>query len=270
MRITCLLAVAAALASTTSTSFAQQSHPTLHINPRWQECSFQIDPSLTQSAWHQFAGEAGVVTYFRPLIDAEPMGAGSFELSVMQWKTGIDDHDAAWNDTFVHPDSTHWLFEGSGLSFPGLTARAGITARTDVGAYFTKSPRANYGFYGVQVQQNLLQDAEKKWSASARASFVSMYGPEDLDFTVYGVDLVASRKYGMFSGRALVSPYVGVSTSLSRAHEKTSAVDLNDENVFGAHGTVGAVAQLSVARIGIEYAVARVPSLSMKVGVGRR
>src|SRR5947209_19837513 len=84
----------------------------LHVNPRWKECSFQLDPSLTQSAWHQFAREAGLVTYFRSLTDAEPMGRGRVELSLLQWQTGIHDSDAAWNDTFVHPDSTHWLFEG--------------------------------------------------------------------------------------------------------------------------------------------------------------
>jgi hypothetical protein len=239
----------------------------LHINSRWHECSFQLDPSLTQSAWRQFTGEAGVVTYFRPLIGAEPMGKGKLELSLVQWKTAIDANDAAWNDTFVHPDSNHVLFEGSGLQFPGLTARAGITDATDVGVYFTKSPGANYGFYGAQVQQNLLRDA-RKWSAAARVSFVSMYGPEDLDFTVYGLDLVASRKYALLS-KTSISPYVGVSTSLSRSHEKSAVVDLEDENIVGAMGTVGAVAQIYMTSVAVEYAFARVPSLSVKVGVGR-
>jgi hypothetical protein len=240
----------------------------LHVNPRWKECSFQLDAALTQSAWRQFAGEAGVVTYFRPLADAAPMGRGNFEVSILQWKTGIDDTEAAWNDTFVHPDSTHWLFEGSGLEFPGLTARVGVTDWTDVGAYFTKSPGANYGFYGAQVQQNLVRDA-RNWSASARASFVSMYGPEDLHFSVYGLDLVASRKYSMLSRRVSVSPYAVLSTSLSRAEEKSSVVNLRDENVVGVLATVGAAAQISKAKVAIEYMAARVPSLSLKVGVGR-
>lgn len=243
-------------------------HVKLHINNRWHECSFQLDASLTQSAWRQFTGEAGVVTYFRPLVDAEPMGKGKFEVSLVQWKTGIDANDAAWNDTFVHPDSNHVLFEGSGLEFPGLMVRAGLTNRTDVGVYFTKSPGANYGFYGAQLQQNLLRDAGK-WAAAARVSFVSLYGPEDLDFTVYGLDLVASRKFAV-TKRASLSPYLGVATSLSRSHEKSAVVDLDDENVFGAMGTVGAVAQIYMTSVAVEYAFARVPSLSLKVGVGRR
>ena len=157
---------------------AQNAKPALHINPRWHECSFQLDPSLTQAAWHQFTQEAGLVAYFRPLASARPIGRGHLEVSALQWQTSIDASDAAWNDTFVHPDSAHWLFEGDGLQFPGLMVTAGVSARTDVGIYFTKSPGANYGFYGAQLQQNLVSTSSG-WDAAARTSFVNMYGPDD-------------------------------------------------------------------------------------------
>ena len=250
-------------------AFGQTHDVKLHVNPRWKECSFQLDPSLTQSAWHQFAQEAGIVTYFRSLADAAPMGRGQFELSMMQWQTGIHDTDAAWNDTFVHPDSTHWLFEGDGLKFPGLMMRAGITDRTDAGLYFTKSPGANYGFYGGQLQHAFVQDTSSGWAASTRVSFVSMYGPKDLAFTVYGLEMVASKKIPLFAKWASISPYVGGSTYLSRAHEKSSVVDLRDENVLGVQGAVGAAAQLSIARVSAEYGVAKVSSFSLKVGVSK-
>jgi hypothetical protein len=248
---------------------AQSSgRPTLHVNPRWKECSFQLDPSLTQSAWHQFTEEAGLVTYFRPLSDARPMGKRSFELSVLQWGTAIDDGDAAWNDTFVHPDSTHWLFDGDRLQFPGLMLRAGITDRTDVGVYVAKNFNANYGFFGGQVQHNLLGGTTGDWAASARASFVTMFGPADLDFIVYGADLVASRQLTLTRWAAL-SPYVGVSTYLASSHEKTTAVTRSDERVLGAQGMLGVSLRLSKARLAVEYGFATVSSLSFKVGVGR-
>lgn len=274
------ITVAATLATLPHAAFAQQYHsaahaghsadgPRLHINTRWKECSFQLDSSLTQSAWRQFAGEAGVVTYFRPLVDAQPMGRGRFEVSLVQWETNIDDADAAWNDTFVHPDSTHVLFEGSRLAFPGLTARVGITDRTDVGGYVTRSPGANYGFYGAQLQHNIARGASG-WAAAGRVSFVAMYGPEDVGFAVYGMDLVASRRVALFSGRASIAPYAVASTSLSRAQEKSRVVDLRDENVVGVQGTIGAVAELSVAKVAMEYSMAAVPSMSIKIGFGTR
>jgi hypothetical protein len=265
--LTTTLALAASVLVHTQAA-AQSGRPRLHINPRWKECSFQLDPSLTQSAWRQFTQEAGLVAYFRPLSDARPMGKGHFELSMLQWKTGIDDSDSAWNDTFVHPDSTHWLFEGSGLQFPGLMVRAGITRSTDVGVYLTKNAGANYGFYGAQLQQSLVRRPTSNWGAAARLSFVSMYGPADLGFSVFGVDVLGSRTFAV-SRWAAVSPYVGVSTYLATSHEKTAAVTLDDESVLGAQAMVGAAVQLSVARLGVEYNVARVPSLSLKIGIGR-
>lgn len=240
------------------------THPVLHVDTRWDECSFVLNAALTQEAWRQFTREAGIVTSFRPLTDAKPMGRGNWEISALQWSTAIDDHDDAWNDTFVHPDSTHWLTGGSGLSFPGVMVRAGVTDRTDVGAYFTQNFNANYGFYGAQVQYALLERPRAGWSAAARVSFVSMFGPEDLDQRTYGADLVASRDYSV--NRLTVSPYASVSGYLSTAHEKTTAVDLRDEAVFGGQATLGAVAAISIVRIAAEVSTAQVGSRSLKIG----
>ena len=266
LMITGAVAIAVAVVHTPA---AAQDHgkPHLHANGRWDECSIQLDPALTQGAWRQFTREAGLVAYFRPLASAEPLGRGRFEISVVQWETAIDDADAAWNDTFVHPDSAHYLFEGSGLKFPGLMLRAGVSNGTDVGLYFTKNPNANYGFFGAQVQRRLAGGGDRRWDASARASFVTLYGPEDADLTVYGMDLVASRKLTL-TRWAEVSPYVGVSGYLSTSHEKTAAVALDDERVVGGQAMAGVSMQLWKARIAAEYNAARVRTISLKVGVG--
>lgn len=256
-------AVVFAAALLTTPAAAQK----LHVNPRWEECSFQIDPSLTQAAWHQFTREAGLAIYFRSLTDGRPLAKGKFEVSALQWRTNIDDAKPAWNDTFVHPDSTHWLTEGSGLAIPGLTVRAGVGAKTDVAAYVTKNPGANYGFYGGAVQRSILGDADSKWNASARASFIRMYGPEDMDFSVYGAEVVASRTLTL-SHWAAVSPYATLSGYLARAHEKTPAVTLSNENVLGARASFGAELRLSKARLAAEYNAARVGGISLKVGFG--
>ena len=239
----------------------------LHVNPRWSQCSFQLDPSLTQAAWREFTQEAALVAYFRPLTDARPMGTGNFEVSILQWATGIDDTKAAWNDTFVHPYETHWLMEGSTLAFPGLTARAGVTDRIDVAAYLTKALGANYGFWGAQVQYNVVNDVAKGWAASARAGLTSLYGPDDLGLTVVGVDALASKEFAILSDWLSVAPYAGVSAYLSNSRETSPVVDLRNEHVLGMQGTVGAAAHISFARVAAEYSFAKVSSLSFKVGV---
>ncbi|MCI0706241.1 MAG: hypothetical protein L0Y80_01980 [Ignavibacteriae bacterium] len=264
-----ILIAAFLLALIQSTAFAHGGgkNVKLHINPRWKECSVQLDPALTQDALREFAQEAGLVAYFRPLVAAKPMGSGNYEFSILQWATAFDDTKPAWNDTFVHPDSTHWLKEGDRLGFPGLTFRAGITERIDVGMYFTKNPGANYGFWGGQVQYNFAESSEDRWASSARMSFVSLHGPDDLDLTVYGIEVLASKDYTLYSDWVAISPYAGVSTYLSTAHETTTAVSLRDERVFGVQGMIGAVTQISIASLAIEYNVSTVNTLSFKIGV---
>src|SRR5690349_1768916 len=177
---------------------AQHHHddPELHVSPRWSECSFQIDPSLTQEAWHDFTTEAGLVAYFRPLADAKAMGAGHFEISMLQWQTKFDETKPAWNDTFVHPDSTQWLRESDRLAFPCITARVGITDRLDAALYFTKNPAAIYGFAGGQLQYNILNTS--KWSLAGRGTFNTIYGPEDIKLSVYGIDALVSREFKIY------------------------------------------------------------------------
>ena len=259
-------AIALAVVLTHSTA-AAQSEPRLHVSSRWKECSLQLDPSLTQSAWRQFTREAALVVYFRPVADARPLGRGKFEASIVQWKTGIDARTSAWNDTFVHPDSTHWLFEGNGLAFPGLMARVGVTSRTDAGFYFTRNPHANYGFAGAQLQHAFVGDTASAWALAARASAVSLYGPKDIAFHAYGADLITSRTLHLNRWAAL-SPYASVSGYLSQSHEKSAVVSLADVTTGGSQVTLGTALQISAARLGAEYSVATVRSFSMKVGIG--
>lgn len=234
----------------------------LHVNDRWSQCAIVIDPALTQDAWHQFVKEAALVAYFRPVAPAQPLGRMNFEVSVMTSFTRIDDADPAWNDTFSHPNPTHWLFDGSALPIPGVMVRAGVSDRMDVGGYITKSFGANYGILGGQVQYALLNDTESGLAASTRVNVVKLYGPADLDLNVYGLDFVASKEISRFS------PYAGVSGYLSRGRETTDKVDLNDESIVGLQGMVGLSVRIWTLRLGAEFDAASVPGYSFKVAYG--
>jgi len=241
---------------------ASASGQILHTNDEWDECAIVLDPSLTQDAWRQFVREAGLVAYFRPLASARPLGARRFELSLLTWGTRIDPADDAWNDTFSHPDSTHWLFDGDALLIPGLMLRAGVTDRVDVGAYFTKSFGANYGFLGGQVQYSFLDDPERNLAAAGRASAVEVFGPADASVTVYGLDFVVSKEL------SVLSPYAGVSGYLSRGREHTSKVSLDNENLLGIQGTLGVAVSVSALRLGAELNLAKVTGYSVKIAYG--
>ena len=254
-------AAAALLALAAFAPRASAQH--LHTNDRWRECAIVLDPSLTQGAWRQFVEELGIVTYFRPLASAAPMGRGHFEVGLLSWGTRIVDADAAWNDTFSHPDDAHELVEGATLQFPGVTARAGVTDRLDVGAYFTKALKANYGVVGGQVQYALLHDTTRHLAAAGRLSVVRLFGPEDVRASTYGLDLVVSREFSR------IAPYVGVSGYMARGRETSPNVDLDDVTAFGAQAMVGVSARVSIARLGAEFNLARVPTTSVKLAIGR-
>lgn len=238
---------------------ARLSAQVLHVNNRWDECAFVIDPVLTQASWHQFVKEAGIVTYFRPMASAEPLGPRNFEIAFLNWGTRIDPADDAWNDTFSHPDAQHWLFEGDALRIPGLMVRAGVADRVDVGGYITKNPASNYGLFGGQVQYSFIHDPETGLAAASRLGFVRLYGPEDLGFSSYGLDLLASKRISRFS------PYAGVSGYLARGHETTSKVALEDESIVGVQGTVGVAVRVWLLSLGAEVNLAEVTGYSFKV-----
>jgi len=249
-------------AATVAAVASPLSAQVLHTNNQWDDCAIVIDPALTQAAWHQFVDELGLVAYFRPLAAAKPLGRGRFELAILNWGSRIDDADPAWNDTFSHPDSTHWLFEGDALLIPGLMLRGGVAERVDLGAYFTKNPNANYGILGGQVQYSFVNDVERGIAAAGRLSITRLFGPDDLTAGVYSLDVLASKDW------SVLSPYVGVSGYLSRGHERTSKVALDDESVFGAQGAVGVAASVWALRLGAEYYVARVSGYSFKIAYG--
>lgn len=244
----------------TPSLYAGDGGQVLHTNDQWSNCSFVLDPSLTQEAWHKFTREAGLVVYYRPMASAKPMGEGNIELVITNTSTPIDDSDPAWNDTFSHPDSVHWLFEGDVLGFPGMAVRAGITDKIDGGLYFTKNPGTNYGFYGAQLQYSLINNLENGLAAAVRASFVQLFGPEDLNQGVYGLDLLVSRDINRFS------PYAGISTYLARAQATTSKVNLDDENIIGMQGMIGVTTNVAFLRIGAEMNFAEVNTSSLLLG----
>ena len=261
-----LLLLAGLVCLPTAAAAQHQHDVILHLSDRWKECAIQLNPALTQEAWRQFVEEGGRLIYFRPLADARPMGRGNWEISVLRWQTGIDDTDPAWNDTFVHPDADHWLYDGGGLAFPGLTARVGVSSRIDVGAYVTKNVQSNYGVAGAQMQYAFVRDSASPWGAAARLSVVSLYGPEDVNLGAVGLDLVASRRLDIVR-RVSVTPYVGWSSIVSAGRETTDAVELESEVAPSSQVMAGAVLQVAMVRIGAEFTTGRVATRSLKVGV---
>jgi hypothetical protein len=238
----------------------------LHVNPRWSQCSFQLDPSLTQQEFKEFSQEAGMVACYRPLTSASAMGIGRFEVSLLQWKTTIDETKGAWNNTFVHPHEHHYLVGGPALPIPGISLRTGLTKKIDLGVYGTLSPGANYGFVGAQVQYALLSADHHPFDLASRLSLDALIGPKDLNFSVSTVDIVASKKFKLYRDWISISPYLSTSVYFTSSHEKSELVNLKNEHALGLQGTFGAVANIKNFRLAAEYNLANVNTFSFRLG----
>lgn len=229
----------------------------LNVNPELNTCDLELSPNLTQDEWKVFTKQFGYVVYLNPMASARPLGTKHFDITLDFKSTFIDQTSGAWNNTFAHPDSTHWL--GDAVIVPALRARMGVSEKVDVGFYFTHS--GLYGFIGGEVKYTFLNDPDKGWAASVRGSFMQELSVKDFNFTNYGVDVSASKTFGPFT------PYVGVAGTLSHAKEVTEKVNLNNENVLDARLIVGAEFKWKIVNLGVEVDVSELTTLGIKMGV---
>ncbi|MFQ5650445.1 MAG: hypothetical protein ACE5IY_10935 [bacterium] len=93
-------------------SYAQD----LHVNPAVNNCSIELDPSLTQSQFRKFIKQGSLIGSLKLLSPAEPLGSRRFEIGIEYSRSPIDDKDPAWNNTFTHPHENHYL--GNAITVP--------------------------------------------------------------------------------------------------------------------------------------------------------
>ena len=243
-----------------SISNAQNDHSDVywHIDPDVKDCSMVIDPSLTQDQWHKFTKQAGGIVYFKSLASAKTLGKLHFNIANDKSSTPVDQHDLAWINSFTHPDENCPL--GDAITIPTIRASMGVSDDMDVGAYWTTAPKANYGVVGGEFKYAFLQESKKFPAAAARASVSILTGVSDFNFSIYSVDLLASKKI------AMLTPYAGIKQSLAIATETTSKVNLNKESIYITQGYAGVVYSVWMLNLAAEYNVSFVNTFAFAIG----
>ena len=207
--------------------------PALHVGDKFSECWVEFSPGLTQEAFRQFVREFGSVSAFKTVSSPATLGKRGFSIGLEQMNFTVAELDPQWNDTFVHPDSYHEL--GADKSFPLVRARLGVTDRVDVGAYYTKSPNANYGWLGLEAKYGMLRQGESMpVSLALRGAYTQTLYVSDMDMRTLTSDLSVGRTFW-----GAVTPYVGLGGDFVIASETTDAVDLASENEFVPHSVAG-------------------------------
>lgn len=234
---------------------AQQTHDDghpnviLNINPELGMCDFDIAPNLTQSEWARATREIGNILYIDPLASPAPLGRGNWTLHLEQTSAAVDQESGAWNNTFHHPDSAHYLTGSGRISVPALRFRMGINERWDAGIYYTSAKPfgANYGFIGMESRYAFLRDTLKGWSAAARGSFIIDANIKDFNVFSTGLDVTAGKQFFH-----LFTPYAGAAVNWNHGREVTDDVNLAAENSLGFRGLAGIDFRWKFVNLGYE------------------
>ena len=237
-------------------------HVVLNTNDQWVSCAMVVDSTLTQNEFRAFTKDASSIISLTPKNSAQTLGKNRFDISLAVLTTApIKDYDGSWNNTFSHPDDTHWLVGDSHrLALPVLNMHMGMTNDLDAGITFTKDPAANYGFYGFNLKYAMLKEKEKGVTVSTRAAYIGLLGVDDMNINQGEIDLLVSKQFGA------LKPYAGVSGLITSASETTDKVDLNRENVITAQATMGTQMDWKYLTIAAEANIANVNTYLVKVG----
>lgn len=243
-----------------STSKAQNNTNDVywHIDPNVKSCSMFIDPSLTQAQWKTFVRQVGTISTFKSLASAEPLGTMNFKIGLVYSSTPIDQRDPAWINTFTHPDADCPL--GDAIVIPTIRAGMGISENIDIGVLWTTAPDANYGMVGGEVKYQFLKESEKLPAAAVRGSFSMLTGVSDYNLNVYSIDVIASKKFAMFTS------YAGFRGSLAIGTETTTKVNLNKESILIPQGYAGVSYSIWMLNLAAEYDVSNVNTFTCIVG----
>jgi hypothetical protein len=235
------------------------SDPPLHVDASLDDCSVQFAPELSQAAFGRFAREFGSVSAFKQAAPPTTLGRWGFAIDLEQIWFHVEEHTAAWNDTFAHPNDHHEL--GSDLALPKLRARLGLTDRLDVGAFFTAQPNANYGWLGLEAKYGLLkQDADMPISLALRAAYTKTLFVSDMDMHALSADVTAGRTlWNVFT------PYLGFGNDLILARETSKAVNLDTEWQAVPHLLGGFEVRYWHVALGAEAHLATIPSFQMQL-----
>jgi hypothetical protein len=238
---------------------ALSADPVLHVDSSVKDCEVRFAPELTQPAFRRFVREFGSVSAFKQGAPPKTLGRWGVALDVEQIFFKVDDKAAAWNDTFVHPTADHWL--GADKSFPKLRMRLGVTDDVEVGAFFTKSPEANYGWLGLEGKYAILeQRGDMPVALAVRGAYTKTLYVADMDMHAVTADVSLGRTFWQ-----IVTPYVALGADGVLARETTDAVDLKSEHLVVPHLTAGFELRYWHLAIGAEAQLAAINSFQAQV-----
>lgn len=231
----------------------------LHVGNAHDSCYFDLHPELTARQFRQFAAEGGQLLRFRQTAAADTLGAGTFDVSVGYAYFFLDDAKGAWNNTFSHPQSDHYL--GQQLGVPYLALRVGLTDAVDGEVFGTVNVPSNYGFTGVASKIRLIDEEHgAPVSVAVRPSLSVLVGPSEVQAWNLSADLSVSRRFGG------LAPFAGVTLSSTLAVESSDDTDVGNQLALRPLAFAGVDYHWKFVSVGAQAEISDVAALALRLG----
>lgn len=229
---------------------------------------------LSQDEFKNLSEELGLALSYNMLGPANNLGWAGFEIGGSVSFAVISRNAPYWQKVTQDHNPPDYLF------VPRLIVRKGLPLGIDLGVSYLKIPDTNISLVGGEVKLALLKDGVAEPAIGLRGAYSSLLGVDQLRMQVIDLSLAISKKV------FILEPYAGISGVfiMSRPDKipssdtvlpappalpaPSSLVYLKEADISALKGTLGLQLDLTVARLAVEAAFAKIPVYSVKLTFG--
>lgn len=222
------------------------------------DVSFQS--GMTQQMFQDFSKYAASALVYRSVGPAAPLGITGFDIGVEVTATSVDSGKDYWKKAFQNQDAPSYVFA------PKLHVQKGLPFDIDVGLVYSKVPNTDIQYIGGELKYTAFKGGVMWPAVAVRGSYSQLIGVEQLDFKTYGLELAASKGFGV---GLKVTPYASIGYHWFNSTPKSlpAGLQLSCENFSMARYAVGAQFKILLVTVTAEADYVQVPSYTLRAGI---
>lgn len=222
------------------------------------DISFQ--PGTTQQMFKDFTKDIGGILLYRAVEPAAPLGLTGFNIGVEATATQIHNEKDYMKNAFKDRNPPSYLV------VPRLHVQKGLPFGFDVGLVYSRIPDTDIQYAGGEVKYAVFKGGVLWPAIAVRGSYTQVFGVDQLDFKTYGVEITASKGFGV--GIKII-PYVALGEYWAEGKAKNLPAGLNfsKETVAMTRGAIGAKLQVGIFALTGEVDYVQAPSYTLRAGI---
>jgi hypothetical protein len=222
------------------------------------DISFQS--GMTQQMFQDFSKYAASVLVYRAVEPAAPLGITGFDIGVEVTATSFDNGKDYWKKAFQNQDAPSYIFA------PKIHAQKGLPFGIDLGLVYSAIPDTNIQYLGGEVKYAVFKGGVLSPAVAVRGSYSQLFGVDQLDFKTYGLELAASKGFGV---GVKIIPYASVGYNWFDSTPKNlpSGLQLGNESFSIIRWAAGAQVQFALVSVTAEVDYVQVPSYTLRAGI---